>query len=232
MQMTEKSSIAERVYADLLRSIVSGTLPSGTKVHLDALAYELDVSRTPLREAFLWLKQINLAQVTPYRSTLIAAWGPSDMAERAHTVGWIAGHAALSEGRGPQCGALRAPSPEPTDGTEDDIDDFALLCDALIRAHLPQTGSSIIRVHAEPLFAYLRSPGPDRHGIDLAATSAERRIALERIRGDSAAGDFTSAAASITAYTDILAHTLAPAGAMPDARVRTRYSAGASPAGR
>lgn len=208
----DKDSLADRVYAQVLHEIVSGALPPNSKVDLNALARDFDVSRTPLREAFLTLKQINLAQVTPYTSTVIADWGPVDMAERSVTLGHIAAFTLLPQAGAEGSNRLRAARDEQGVATRDDIDHFGSMCDALIRASLPKTHAAIFRVHAEPLFAYLRSRGPVRHGIDLASTRRKRQMLISRARSYVSAGDCAETARAIVAYACCLAKTLSPRG--------------------
>lgn len=204
----DKGSLADRVYAQVLHEIVSGALPPNSKVDLNTLARDFDVSRTPLREAFLTLKQINLAQVTPYTSTLIADWGPLDMAERSVTLGHVAASTLLPPTGAEGSVCLAAARGEPGGVARDDIDQFGSICDALIRTSLPKTHAAILRVHAEPLFAYLRSRGPVGHGIDLASTRRERQRLMARARSCVSLGDRVETAGAIVSYAYCLAKTL------------------------
>lgn len=48
---TQRTPISEEVYAELLSRILSSRMSPGDRITIDALARELDVSQTPIREA-------------------------------------------------------------------------------------------------------------------------------------------------------------------------------------
>jgi len=52
--------------------IVSGDLPPGARIDVAALAVELGISRTPVREAILHLETAGLVVRQPYRGTVVA----------------------------------------------------------------------------------------------------------------------------------------------------------------
>jgi DNA-binding GntR family transcriptional regulator len=64
------------VFNHLHAEIVNGSLPPGTRLDLDAVAEELDVSRTPVREAMLRLESEGLVERSPYRGAIVAAIDP------------------------------------------------------------------------------------------------------------------------------------------------------------
>ena len=47
----DKPSLTERVYRDLRAAIITGSIPGGTRLVESNLAAEMEVSRTPVREA-------------------------------------------------------------------------------------------------------------------------------------------------------------------------------------
>jgi DNA-binding GntR family transcriptional regulator len=64
------------VFNHLHAEIVNGSLPPGTRLDLEAVADELDVSRTPVREAMLRLESEGLVERSPYRGAIVAAIDP------------------------------------------------------------------------------------------------------------------------------------------------------------
>jgi DNA-binding GntR family transcriptional regulator len=48
---SEKSSLTEKVYQDLRHGIITGTIPGGTRLVETTMAAQMQVSRTPVREA-------------------------------------------------------------------------------------------------------------------------------------------------------------------------------------
>jgi DNA-binding GntR family transcriptional regulator len=65
-------SVVDRVYAALHERIVDGDLVRGTKLRQEALAEELGVSRTPLREALRRLAAEGLVEFHPNRGAHVA----------------------------------------------------------------------------------------------------------------------------------------------------------------
>jgi DNA-binding GntR family transcriptional regulator len=89
---------AERAYLDLRERIVTLRLPPGTVLREDELMRELDVGRTPLREAVKRLALENLVAVQPRRGTSVTAVEAADIvnitAVRAELEGYAAELAA------------------------------------------------------------------------------------------------------------------------------------------
>lgn len=69
--LINKVSIADQVYALLLDRIVRRVMIPGERVHIDALAEELGVSRTPIKDALARLESEDLISVIPRRGTFV-----------------------------------------------------------------------------------------------------------------------------------------------------------------
>jgi DNA-binding GntR family transcriptional regulator len=72
-------SVVDRVHEELLERIVAGELPPGARLRQEALAEELGVSRTPLREALARLVSEGLVEFAPNRGATVAERDFSDM---------------------------------------------------------------------------------------------------------------------------------------------------------
>ena len=81
-------SAVDQVHDALLERIVSGELPAGARLPQEALAEELGVSRTPLREALARLASEGLVAFTPNRGATVAPrdFGDLEQAWRARLV--------------------------------------------------------------------------------------------------------------------------------------------------
>jgi DNA-binding GntR family transcriptional regulator len=67
----ESRRTADAVFAHLQAAIVGGQLAPGAKIDLDAVGAQLDVSRTPIREALLRLEAEGLVDRVPYRGAIV-----------------------------------------------------------------------------------------------------------------------------------------------------------------
>jgi DNA-binding GntR family transcriptional regulator len=74
-------TVADQV-ADLLRNdILSGALPPGTRLLQDEEAARLQVSRTPVREAFRQLEAERLVQIIPHRGAIVIQLSAAEIRE-------------------------------------------------------------------------------------------------------------------------------------------------------
>lgn len=74
---TTADDIFERLRAD----IVSLRMPPGTKLSEAEVARKFDVSRQPVREAFIRLGNLNLVQIQPQRATIVRRISRSEILE-------------------------------------------------------------------------------------------------------------------------------------------------------
>jgi DNA-binding GntR family transcriptional regulator len=74
-------SVVDQVHDDLLERIVAGELAPGSRLRQEALAAELGVSRTPLREALARLVSEGLVEFVPNRGATVAHRDFTDMEE-------------------------------------------------------------------------------------------------------------------------------------------------------
>lgn len=79
MRQLDIKSVVDQVHAELLERIVAGELPPGARLRQEALAEELGVSRTPLREALVRLVSEGLVEFAPNRGATVARRDFSDM---------------------------------------------------------------------------------------------------------------------------------------------------------
>ncbi len=76
-----RDSMAERVRQELLRRIMSGDLPPGTRlVELD-VARDLNTSQGPVREALRQLEGVDLVVIEPYKGTRVRDVTTRDISE-------------------------------------------------------------------------------------------------------------------------------------------------------
>ena len=66
------TSAQEMVYRTLRDQIINMELKPGSVISTQEIALSLNVSRTPVREAFLQLQSENLLEISPQRSTVVA----------------------------------------------------------------------------------------------------------------------------------------------------------------
>ncbi|MFE7423369.1 GntR family transcriptional regulator [Rhodococcus sp. NPDC057529] len=75
----KSGGLAERVRGHVYEQIVSGAIKPGSIIQIAAVAEELGVSRTPVREALLSLQQSNLVSVVPNQGFLVCTMSLADV---------------------------------------------------------------------------------------------------------------------------------------------------------
>ena len=86
--------LADRAYAELRDRIVTLTIPPGAPINEDALGRELEMGRTPVREAIKRLALENLVTVFPRRGTFASEINITDLAQISDVRVLLEGHAA------------------------------------------------------------------------------------------------------------------------------------------
>lgn len=74
-------SLVDSIYETLLEAIVSGQLPHGSELNSVGLAKQLDVSRTPLREALHLLERDGLVRQAGNHKARVAEFSADDIRE-------------------------------------------------------------------------------------------------------------------------------------------------------
>lgn len=77
----EASTLADRVYENLKQRILRQEFPCGERLNIAALAKDLNVSNTPVREAISRLEKVGLVKIIPYRGPYVRSLSASETAE-------------------------------------------------------------------------------------------------------------------------------------------------------
>lgn len=86
--------LADRAYVELRDRIVTLRIPPGAPIDEDQLGRELQMGRTPVREAIKRLALENLVTVFPRRGTFASEINITDLAHISDVRGQLEGHAA------------------------------------------------------------------------------------------------------------------------------------------
>lgn len=89
-----KNLLAEEVFQHIGRMIVQGELAPGQRIRDVAVAADLHVSRTPVREALQRLERLGLVTMYPSRYTEVTAVTPETVEQTLEFAGYQAGIAA------------------------------------------------------------------------------------------------------------------------------------------
>src|SRR5918992_3698326 len=100
--------VAERAYAALRERIVTLRLPPGTVLREDELMAELDIGRTPLREAVKRLALEGFVAVQPRRGTYVTEVDAAGIVHITEVRAELEGYAAELAARRMDAGARRA----------------------------------------------------------------------------------------------------------------------------
>jgi DNA-binding GntR family transcriptional regulator len=87
-------TVRERAARELRDRILTGALPAGTRLDLDAITKEFATSRTPVREALLELSYDGLVRVAPRSGITVIGMTPQDVLDSFTILGVLTGQAA------------------------------------------------------------------------------------------------------------------------------------------
>ncbi|PJE24961.1 MAG: GntR family transcriptional regulator [Mycobacterium sp.] len=87
-------TVRERAARELRDRILTGTLPAGSRLDLDAITEEFATSRTPVREALLELSFEGLVRVAPRSGVTVIGISPEDVLDSFTILGVLTGQAA------------------------------------------------------------------------------------------------------------------------------------------
>ena len=124
---TTSELLADRAYAALRDRIVSLRIAPGAPINEDALGRELDMGRTPVREAIKRLALENLVSVFPRRGTFASEINITDLAHISDVRQQLEGHAAyraaqrLTPARRNELEALLARIDGPGEASRDEL---------------------------------------------------------------------------------------------------------------
>lgn len=77
----QETLISIRAYENIREAIISGQFPPGTKLTVDMLCNELNISRTPVKEALVRLEREGLVENIPRRGMFVAKISIEDAIE-------------------------------------------------------------------------------------------------------------------------------------------------------
>ncbi|MGN2639286.1 GntR family transcriptional regulator [Nocardia takedensis] len=87
-------TVRERAARELRDRILTGALPAGARIDLDAITEEFATSRTPVREALLELSFEGLVRVAPRSGITVIGISPADIMDSFTILGVLTGQAA------------------------------------------------------------------------------------------------------------------------------------------
>lgn len=192
-----RTSLVDAAYEAVRQRILDNVYPPGHQALEQALAEELGISRTPLREAMIRLRNEGLLEIVPRHGVRVLPLSATDMKEIYETLTALESMAA-------ELAARRRPAPaelEPLQAASrdmaralraDDLDAWARADECFHRTLIDLCGNRLLkqtvlnfwdRAHRARMFTLRLRPRP----VD---STEEHRELVERIRAGDAAGAF------------------------------------------
>jgi DNA-binding GntR family transcriptional regulator len=92
--LASPTSVGDAVYDQILEALQHGRLQPGERLHDGEFAAQLGVSRTPVREALLRLRELGVVEFAPARYTRVAI---IDRTQTGHAIAaWVTVYAAIA----------------------------------------------------------------------------------------------------------------------------------------
>lgn len=196
-----RSLLRDAVFARLLHDVLRGVHRRGQRIPLEAIADDLQVSRTPVREALVLLEFLRLVSVQRYVGVVIAHWTIEHMTERIRIV-----RTMLTE---PAVGPLSAASTERFDvawlrdcTTEGGA--FIELGSWWLRRHGAAVSADWVLSQRAVLDAFFSDDVALANGIDAVVDRRARRLLADRAVAAAEQDALDACAAALVELADAL----------------------------
>lgn len=194
--------LSDRVFDIVREQIIQGTLRPGQRLSVDQIAADLQISRTPVREAMTRLSWSGFTIVEPNARTSVANWDAADMRQRLLLVGRVA--------------ALMAADPEPPvvciadviRSVDDDVQVFLRLTELFVHRATNRVAAQVSGEQLAPLQLFFQREVLAAHGLNLDRDRARRTDLLAQIHNAADHDDRQAIAQLLTAYAELLASAL------------------------
>ena len=192
-----RTSLVDAAYEAVRQRILDNVYPPGHQALEQALAEELGISRTPLREAMIRLRNEGLLEIVPRHGVRVLPLSATDMKEIYETLTALESMAAeLAARRGPGPAELKPLQDASRDMARalraDDLDAWANADECFHRTLIDLCGNRLLkqtvlnfwdRAHRARMFTLRLRPKPVN-------STDEHRELVERISAGDAAGAF------------------------------------------
>lgn len=207
----KKPLLADLVFDRLLAGIISGRFRPDQRLQVDALAEELGVSRTPIREALARLTWARFVDVARNSHTQVAEWDASDMRDRLEVVGRLACF-VVSDPRFDVADIVDDVASDPlvAAGSTSDVQAFLVFAERIVQVGANRVARYTLSELTGPLRMFFVPDVLGNHGIDLTVGESYRVHHLNRAFAAAHRGDAATLERHLAAYIQRLAGATAP----------------------
>jgi hypothetical protein len=200
--LVRRNLLRDEVFLRLLTRILRLEYRRGQRLRLDAIASDMGVSRTPVREALVPLETLRLVSVQRYVGVVITAWGVENMVERLRIVQNML-DVPPSERR--MITSAEAWDPSELDGCSSQVGAFAAMAEWVLRRYGNPVSADWLASQRPALDLFYSVDIAAVHGIDMSLGTADRVTLLVDAQAAVLAHDLRRAVVALDAFADAVA---------------------------
>ncbi|KQO60330.1 GntR family transcriptional regulator [Curtobacterium sp. Leaf261] len=194
-----RNLLRDAVFQRLLTRILRLDYRRGQRLRLDAIAADMGVSRTPVREALVPLETLRLVSVQRYVGVVIAPWGVENMVERLRIVQNMLDVPASERASIPSADVW---DPAELERCASQVGLFAALAEWVLRRFGHPVSADWVASQRPVLDLFYSMDVASVHGIDISVGAAERGALLIDAQAAVLALDLRRAAVALDAFAD------------------------------